>query len=117
MPLPITGTASCLNATPPTGDSEGEDSDQLEDDYVLPTTPHPITFEYGHQLDPVTIPDDAPDMETRSPKQQYLAWHYRLNHMAYLRMDKMIAQGLLPQRLAKADKPICYACLRGKATR
>ena len=99
-------------------DSEGESttSEGAQTEFALPTAPRPVTFGLGTA--PVIIPPDTIHLEeTRSPQQEYLGWHHRLNHIGHMKLVQMVKQGYLPKRLLNVRPPRCAACLIGRATR
>lgn len=62
------------------------------------------------------IVDDEPTSEM-TPAAQLLAWHYRLGHASFDKIKAMAKRGDLPTSLLKARRPICAACMYGKASR
>jgi hypothetical protein len=59
-------------------------------------------------------------------KQEYMHWHYRLNHPSQTVMNRMAKQHMLPRQImrilrAMEDKhvkpPMCNDCCGAKATR
>ena len=71
------------------------------------------TFEGGLQR----VPTEDTEIQTNSDQSQLLAWHYRLGHLPFKRIQQLAIQGDLPIRLSKCSTPKCAACLYGKATR
>ena len=63
-----------------------------------------------------TIPDDR-EPTTISAQDEFMRWHYCLNHLPFKRMFKMAKQGLLAKKILKANVPICPACQYGKMHR
>jgi hypothetical protein len=58
--------------------------------------------------------------------QEYMHWHYKLNHPSHTVMTKMEKQGMLPRRITKilttmskqhTKPPMCNDCCGAKATR
>ena len=58
--------------------------------------------------------------------QEYMHWHYRLNHPTHTVMIKMAKQNMLPRRITKilvdmgkqhSKPPMCNDCCGAKATR
>jgi GAG-pre-integrase domain len=43
-------------------------------------------------------------------------WHNRLAHMPMRRIQQLAANGILPNRLARCNDPMCPACVFGKMT-
>jgi hypothetical protein len=59
-------------------------------------------------------------------KQEYMHWHYKLNHPSYTVISRMAKQHMLPRRITKMLKrldmqdtkpPMCNDCCGAKATR
>ncbi len=59
-------------------------------------------------------------------KQEYMHWHYKLNHPSYTVMSRMAKQHMLPRRITRILKrlgkqdtkpPMCNDCCGAKATR
>ena len=84
----------------------------------LPMGPRPITFNVvptdDSSIEP--IEDDLMDSD-KSPQQEFMMWHQRLNHLSYRRMQLMVQEGVLPSRLGNVRPPKCAACMIGRATR
>jgi GAG-pre-integrase domain len=60
--------------------------------------------------------DEETDVPQSDPTSQLLAWHYRLGHLPFAKLQEMAARGNLPASLAKCTRPKCVACMFGKAT-
>jgi hypothetical protein len=66
---------------------------------------------------PQQIFDNETDVPQTDPTSQLLAWHYRLGHLPFVKLQQMAARGDLPASLAKCTRPKCAACMFGKITR
>jgi hypothetical protein len=71
-----------------------------------------------------TVEEDFPTYVQDS--QEYMHWHYRLNHPSHTVMTKMAKQGMLPRGITKilttmssqhTKPPMCNDCCGAKATR
>jgi hypothetical protein len=71
-----------------------------------------------------TVEEDHPTYSKDS--QEYMHWHYRLNHPTHIVMIKMAKQNMLPRRITKilgdmgkqhSKPPMCNDCCGTKATR
>ena len=62
--------------------------------------PRPITFNVVPTDDSSIEPteDDLMDSD-KSPQQEFMMWHQRLNHLSYQRMQLMVQEGVLPSHL------------------
>ena len=60
------------------------------------------------------IPEDE-EVQDKSSQSDFLAWHYRLGHIAFEKMRLMAGQGDLPAAFQECRVPKCAACLFGKA--
>jgi hypothetical protein len=76
------------------------------------------------QVDDITIEEDFPTYTQDS--QEYMHWHYKLNHPSHTVMTKMAKQEMLPSGITKilttmskqhTKPPICNDCCGAKATR
>ena len=63
------------------------------------------------------LPVEDVDIQAESDQAKLLAWHYRLGHIPFAKIQQMAARGDLPGRLARCQVPKCAACLYGKSTR
>jgi hypothetical protein len=61
--------------------------------------------------EPHLIPTDV------DPKDLLMAYHVRLGHIPFDRIQLAAKQGILPQRIANCHVPKCASCLFGKAKR
>jgi hypothetical protein len=99
---------------PPSNQIEKQD-----DEGQMREEPKEIIFEDDSKVDeeePVYADD----------KQEYMHWHYKLNHPSYTVMSRMAKQHMLPRRIAKISRrldkqdtkpPMCNDCCGAKATR
>ena len=71
------------------------------------------TFDGGLQQ----IPTEDVEIQSNTDQAQLLAWHYRLGHLPFKRIQQLAIQGDLPVKLSKCPIPKCAACMYGKATR
>jgi hypothetical protein len=62
------------------------------------------------------IVEDDP-VQFNNPQAELLAWHYRLGHLSFPRIQKLAQRGDLPAYLKDAKIPRCSSCMFGKATR
>ncbi|MFN9981645.1 MAG: GAG-pre-integrase domain-containing protein, partial [bacterium] len=71
-----------------------------------------------------TVEEDSPTYSQDT--QEYMHWHYRLNHPTHTVMLKMAKQKMLPRRITKIlsdmgklhiKAPMCNDCCGAKATR
>jgi hypothetical protein len=76
------------------------------------------------QDEDITVEDDSPTYSQDS--QEYMHWHYKLNHPTHTDMTKMAKQKMLPRRITKIlsdmgwlhiKPPMCNDCCGAKATR
>jgi hypothetical protein len=76
------------------------------------------------QDEDVTVEEDYPTYSQDS--QEYIHWHYRLNHPTHIVMTKMAKQSMLSRRITKilidmekqhSKPPMCNNCCGAKATR
>ena len=65
---------------------------------------------------PHVIPEDE-DVQAGTPQAELLAWHYRLGHLPFRRIQAMAKRGDLPARLLDCKVPTCASCFFGKNTR
>jgi transposase InsO family protein len=93
-------------------------------DHVREPTNHtgnqvPLLYDEDTSMD-----DEYPTYSQDS--QEYMHWHYKLNHPTHKVMIKMGRQGMLPRRITKilntmetqqAKQPMCNDCCGAKATR
>ena len=117
-------------------DEESENEDNGDDDASIminqPSVPmlrkHPdlpnCVFDVespGTIADPAhrvhIIPIEDEDIQAPTPQAKLLAWHYRLGHIPFRKIQQMAKRGDLPTALASCPIPKCAACLYGKATR
>lgn len=83
----------------------------------LQIRPKPVAFTTD-TLSPSLTEEEFHEAEDNiGPRQLFLKWHYRLNHLGWGRMKRMVDAGLLLAKLLQARPPKCAACLIGKATR
>lgn len=52
-----------------------------------------------------------------NPQAELLAWHYRLGHLSFARIQKLAERDDLPSYLKDAKIPRCSSCMFGKATK
>jgi len=64
----------------------------------------------------VHVVTEDEDVQGLSPQAELLVWHYRLGHISFRRILKMVERGDLPKRLLSVTILKCAACLCGKAT-
>ena len=77
------------------------------------------SFSFDRVVDtegPSVVPEDE-DTQAKTPQAQLLAWHYRLGHLSFAKIQQMAGRGDLPARLTTCKIPKCAACMFGKATR
>ena len=78
-----------------------------------------IAFDSGKSISKVQqreiIEDDA--VQYTSPQAELLAWHYRLGHLSFARIQKLVDRGDLPAYLRDVRRPRFASCMFGKATR
>jgi hypothetical protein len=76
------------------------------------------------QDEDITVEEDSPTYSQDS--QEYMHWHYKLNHPTHTVMTKMAKQKMLPRRITKIlsdmgklhiKPPMCNDCFGVKATR
>jgi len=76
------------------------------------------------QDDDMTVEEDSPTYSQDT--QEYMHWHYKLNHPTHTVMTKMAKQKMLPRRITKIlsdmgklyiKPPMCNDCCGAKATR
>ena len=76
------------------------------------------------QDEDITVEEDSPMYSQDS--QEYMHWHYKLNHPTHTVMTKMAKQNMLPRRITKIlsdmeklhiKPPMCNDCCGAKATR
>ena len=56
-------------------------------------------------------------IQSNTDQAQLLAWHYRLGHLPFNRIQQLAIQGDLPAKLSRCPIPKCAACLYGRATK
>ncbi len=76
------------------------------------------------QVEDTTVEEDSPTYSQDT--QEYMHWHYRLNHPTHTVMLRMAKQKMLPRRITKiltdmgklgTKAPMCNDCCGAKATR
>jgi hypothetical protein len=91
------------------GEPNPDDPGELKQD--------PVVLDF-HDDDFTQEANPAPDeTNVNNPTAELLAWHYRLSHTPFSKLQEMAKQGIIPKRLAYCSVPKCPACLYGKATR
>jgi Reverse transcriptase (RNA-dependent DNA polymerase) len=88
---------------------------------IHPDLPNNV-FEQGTPIKPQMetihrIPTEDHDVQSSTPQAKLLAWHYRLGHLSFAKIQQMAARGDLPSELMTCPIPRCASCLYGKATR
>ena len=63
------------------------------------------------------IPTEDVEVQATTPQAKLLAWHYRLGHLPFGKIQQLAKRGDLPAAIATCPIPKCAACLYGKATR
>jgi hypothetical protein len=63
------------------------------------------------------LPTEDVEIQANTSQAQLLAWHYRLGHIPFAKIQQMASRGDLPIALATCQIPKCAACMYGKATR
>jgi hypothetical protein len=63
------------------------------------------------------IPNEDVEVQASTPQARLLAWHYRLGHLPFRKIQQLAKRGDLPAALSMCPIPKCAACLFGKATR
>ena len=63
------------------------------------------------------IPIEDQEVQATTPQAKLLAWHYRLGHISFRKIQQLARRGDLPAALATCQIPKCAACMYGKATR
>jgi hypothetical protein len=114
-------------AYPATISMEDQSSRIVNDENNTQTPIQPAITEIGIPIiqdEDVTIEEEYPTYAQDS--QEYMHWHYRLNHPSHIIMIKMAKQNMLPRGITKIltsmDKqqikpPMCNDCCGAKATR
>ena len=64
-----------------------------------------------------TVPIEDVEVQATTPQAKLLAWHYRLGHLPFLKIQQLARRGDLPASLSTCPVPKCASCLFGKATR
>jgi GAG-pre-integrase domain len=62
------------------------------------------------------LPTEDVEIQANTSQAQLLAWHYRLGHIPFAKIQQMASRGDLPIGLATCQIPKCAACMYGKAT-
>jgi len=115
---------------------ETQQSSEKEMDGIRPVTPTQIDQmrEENYkdkELESITFDDDEETEEEvfqtyTQDSQEYMHWHYKLNHPSHTVMIKMAKQKMLPRRITNilttmdkhhAKPPMCNDCCAAKATR
>jgi hypothetical protein len=81
------------------------------------TQPDNPTIDELTDQSPQQIFDNETDVPQSDPTSQLLAWHYRMGHLSFTKLQQMAARGDLPASLAKCHPPKCASRMFGKATR
>ena len=98
---------------------EKSDVDQMREEIFKAKEPVPMI-----QDEDTTVEEDSPTYSQNT--QEYMHWHYRLNHPTHTVMLKMAKQKMLPRRITKiltdmgklgTKAPMCNDCCGAKATR
>jgi hypothetical protein len=104
-----------VNQEPPSNDA----SEEKKNEEQMREEPKEITF-----VDDTQVDEEQP--EYADDKQEYMHWHYKLNHPSYIVMSRMAKQHMLPRRITKILRrigkqdtrpPMCNDCCGAKATR
>ena len=88
-------------------------SSHPEDDPASFATP---TMSFDTLPQSHVIPEDE-EVQGETPQAELLAWHYRLGHISFRKIQAIAARNDLPRRLMNAQIPLCASCAFGKATR
>lgn len=75
-----------------------------------------MDFDVVQQEISSAIPEDE-EVQYGTPQAQLLAWHYRLGHMPFAKIQRLAKEGYLPRRMMKCEAPRCASCAFGKATK
>jgi GAG-pre-integrase domain len=78
-----------------------------------------VSFDSGANIDKIEMRRIVEDDQVQyaTPQAELLAWHYRLGHLSFYRIQKLAERGDLPAYLKDAKAPRCASCMFGKATR
>ncbi len=104
------------------------DSEGVEHESGLPSKPQtnaqqealnnqPIPFQLEDVLGEGDSIPEVEHPEFSLAQQELLHWHYRLNHLSFVRIQAMAKLYILPSRLAKCNVPLCSGCTYGKMTK
>ena len=63
------------------------------------------------------IPTEDVEVQADTPQAKLLAWHYRLGHLPFGKIQQLAKRGDLPSALASCSVPKGAACLFGRETR
>ncbi len=103
--LPEGGEAS----NPSEGDHDPSEGDSPPSEGV-------VTFDLD-ATDGVTVDKThySLDKQREDPSAELLRFHYKFGHVGFKRLQAMAKKGIIPSRLGSCQKPVCVACLYGKA--